>query len=345
MLTEPVADIRIFGRLGSLRVMCRSLLLLTANNASLRRDMLRRTLPLRIVVPEEKPELRKFDFDPVTEATADRRELLTAAFTVALAWWKVRDLPENKGFRKPLGSFEQWADLVAGAVAWLTGTNPIDLIEERSEQDQGATGERALVAELHRVMGAGEWKAGDAAGKVDPQSWGEVVRFKGEHPTGREVGGWLRDRRDRVFGSYVLRCRHDTTANASMWRVGTLPGHTDIPDIIPSLTRDLAENAKSQERGGDTSGMSRMSGTPPPPPAWDNHPAWLRKVGASQAGGAPEVVAWAKAAGGTSAHGRDGQLRVILPDLPEGPSLSALRQAAATRGVELASATGAGGRA
>ena len=80
-------------------------------------------------------------------------------------------------------------------------------------------------------------------------------------------------------------------------------------------------------------------------PAWDNHPAWLRMVAGSRLGGAPEVVAWAKAAGGTPAHGRDGQLRVILPTLPEGPSLSALRQAAGTRGVELASATGAGGRA
>ena len=96
MLTEPVADIRTFGKLSNLRVLCRSLVLLTANNASMRRDMLRRTLRLRIVVPDEKPELRRFDFDPVEEATRDRRELLAAAFTVLLAWLRARDLPENK---------------------------------------------------------------------------------------------------------------------------------------------------------------------------------------------------------------------------------------------------------
>ena len=70
------------------------------------------------------------DFDPAQEVKASREELLGAAFTILIAWRRVRELPENKPFRRPLGSFEQWADLVAGAVAWLTGENPIDLIED-----------------------------------------------------------------------------------------------------------------------------------------------------------------------------------------------------------------------
>ena len=138
-------------------MLCRSLVLLTANNASLRRDMLRRTLRLRIVVPDEKPELRRFDFDPVEEATRDRRELLAAAFTVLLAWLRVRDLPENKAHRKPLGSFEEWADLVAGAVSWLTGTNPVDLIEAEQGTGRGrgrrAAGDRGTGRVAGRVAG------------------------------------------------------------------------------------------------------------------------------------------------------------------------------------------------
>lgn len=132
ILTEGVATVRIFGKLADVTVECRALILMTANNATLRRDMLRRTLPVRIVVPDEKPELRRFDFDPVDEARRDRTELLAAAFTIAKAWYAARDLLENVNIRaKTLGSFEAWADLVAGAVHWLTDTNPIDAVETK----------------------------------------------------------------------------------------------------------------------------------------------------------------------------------------------------------------------
>jgi hypothetical protein len=159
---------------------------------------------VRVAVPDEKPELRAFDFDPVAEATADRAALLGAAFTVVLAWLRVRHLPENKGFRKPLGSFEEWADLVAGAVAWLTGTNPVDLIEERGEQDQGAADERRVIEALAEKYGAGEWVAKDAAKDVDRDLWAAVMKLKGEQPDGGAVGRWLRSRKDRVFGDLIL---------------------------------------------------------------------------------------------------------------------------------------------
>src|SRR3954449_2236461 len=76
------------------------------------------------------------------------RTNLAAAFTVLLAWLQVRDREENRTHRKPLGSFEEWADLVAGAVSWLTGKNPVDLIEESKDQDAGAADERDLMQKL-----------------------------------------------------------------------------------------------------------------------------------------------------------------------------------------------------
>src|SRR5688572_13061142 len=63
-----------------------ALVLATANNASVRIDTARRFVPIRIVVDDESPELRPFDFDPVAEAIRDRIELLEAAFTIILAW-------------------------------------------------------------------------------------------------------------------------------------------------------------------------------------------------------------------------------------------------------------------
>jgi putative DNA primase/helicase len=200
MLTEGVATVRIFGKLADVTVECRALVLMTANNATLRRDMLRRTLPVRIIVPDEKPELRRFDFDPVDEARRDRAELLIAAFTVARAWHAVRDLPENSRIRaKTLGSFETWADLVAGATHWLTGANPIDAIEAKKGEDPAAMSERAIITSLFEAFDGGSFTAAEAASKVDPATWREAINFKAERPDGRVVGNWLQRRRDRSF--------------------------------------------------------------------------------------------------------------------------------------------------
>jgi hypothetical protein len=125
-LTEGVATIRLFGRLTNTTVPFTALVLITANNAALRPDMLRRTLPVRIVVDTDKPELRRYDFEPCAEAARHRPAIVAAALTVARAWWLARGTEEGRRIRRTtLGSFEAWADLVAGAVEWLTGVNPV----------------------------------------------------------------------------------------------------------------------------------------------------------------------------------------------------------------------------
>lgn len=274
-LTEGVATIRPFGRLTDTTVPCSALALITANNAALRPDMLRRTLPVRIVVDTEAPELRRFGFDPYEEAKRDRSAIVAAALTVARAWWLARDTGEGRRIRETtLGSFEAWADLVAGAVAWLSGVNPVSLIEERKAEDPRKGDERALVAALYGTFGGGEWKAGEAAGKVDPQTWAGVVRFKGEKPTGREIGGWLRARRDRVFGSYALRCRNEPGENVTLWRVEKsedspssrdMPGHTG--HAATSRAKDGESHCDISERRGRN--MSRMSRHVPADPDHD----------------------------------------------------------------------------
>jgi hypothetical protein len=214
ILTEVAADIRGFGRLELLKVLCRALVLVTANNASVRADMLRRALRLRIVAETDKPELRScFDFDPVEEVLRDRQQLLEAAFTVALAWEQARNLPENQKHRKPLGSFEDWADRVAGAVSWLTGLNPIDLIEENKDSNPRAMDERRLLEALAewqkglRDTHGRErryWYASEAATGLGADLWAGVLEFKGDRPTAKQVGRWLTRKKDAVFGDYIL---------------------------------------------------------------------------------------------------------------------------------------------
>jgi putative DNA primase/helicase len=173
ILTDPIARIRKFGSLSDDVVTeCRALILITANNATLRRDLLRRTLPVRLVVPDEKPELRRFDFDPVDEAMRDRGKLLAAAFTITKTWHVVRDHPDQAQIRaKTLGSFEAWADLVAGAVEWLTGTTPIDAIEDRKDTDAADAAERGVILHLAETF-SGKFSAAEAAQQVPAETWG-----------------------------------------------------------------------------------------------------------------------------------------------------------------------------
>jgi hypothetical protein len=231
ILTDPVARIRKFGSLSDDVVTeCRAMVLITANNATLRRDLLRRTLPVRLVVPSDKPELRRFDFDPVVEARGDRLRILAAAFTIARAWHRKRDHPDHAAIReKTLGSFEEWAAIVAGAVEWLTGINPIDVIQDRKDGDTADAAERGIICQLAEAFSDREtFTASMAASRLGAESWGAALRFKGEKPTSRDVGNWLMRRRDRRFrvededgASRILTLEKEDTdrKGTAQWRI------------------------------------------------------------------------------------------------------------------------------
>jgi hypothetical protein len=271
-ITEGMATIRVFGELTNLHVPCHALILLTANNATLRRDMLRRTLPVRIVVPHESPEQRQFDFDPVQEAQRDRAELLAAAFTVVRAWSHVRHLPEHQNQRRVLGSFDQWSQLVAGAVAWLTEQNPIDLIEARKAEDPYVNAERAVIDALFAQYGRAEFRAANAAQGIDEALWWEVLTQRKANetatPTANAVSYWLRSRRDRAFGSHLLTNRKDTTTNSSVWWLAPLAGDTGHtgdnrpPQILECRegNRFAERHSSDQEPGLNISDISGISG-------------------------------------------------------------------------------------
>jgi hypothetical protein len=216
IVTEGYATIRNFGTLGSITVPMTALILMTANNLTLRHDMLRRTLTVRLIVKTDTPERRRFDFDPFKRAIEERDAILAACFTIARAWWLARDLPENRPIRaKSLGSFEEWSDLVGGAVQWLTGLHPADLIESRKTADTGRGAELRAVSALvewqngawksqnpalNSPNGTNPWRAKDALEGTDGDVWAEVLRVKrGDTPSPRELGDFLRYRRDQVF--------------------------------------------------------------------------------------------------------------------------------------------------
>ena len=70
VLTERTATIRVFGKLGNITVPFRSLVVITANNAAIRHDMLRRMLEVRIMVDDENPEKSALRLRPLHRGEA-----------------------------------------------------------------------------------------------------------------------------------------------------------------------------------------------------------------------------------------------------------------------------------
>jgi putative DNA primase/helicase len=289
-LTEGTATIRIFGRLVDVTVPCAALVVITANNASLRADMLRRTLPVRIIAGTDKPETRVFDFDPYEEASRLRPELVVAGLTIAKAWWLERDTDDGRRIRgTTLGSFERWADLVAGAVEWLTGMNPVKLIEARKAEDPARNAEWHVVSALRELFGEREWTAKEAVGEpaktdpyggvireatgLDPDVWASVFPLKGPRPSAMQVGQWLNKRKDRVWGDWQLTNSLDRNGVAR-WRIVELRGLRGLAGVnsLPrgkSVGGDFSNpDARVEESRDDSLRMAgwRDPRRPPQPP-------------------------------------------------------------------------------
>lgn len=96
----------------------------TANNADVADDMTRRVVPIRLLAQVEKPEERTgFQIADLEGHTrANRAKYVKAALTILRAFI-VAGRPQANLER--LGSFEGWRDLVAGAVLFAYGTDPL----------------------------------------------------------------------------------------------------------------------------------------------------------------------------------------------------------------------------
>lgn len=212
LATEGLTDIRLLGQSKSIQIRTRGLLQLTANNASIRTDLRARMLTVRLVVRHESPEARRFAWEPVAQVRADRAALVAAGFTVLRAW-----LLEGIEAPSTLGSFEAWAQLVGGAVWWLTGSDVVAAgIQNRRGADPAVEADARVMmalrfwqAEYRKTAAPGApapgfWRAGEVTGV---REWREALGVPAdEKPSPRQVGDWLRRRQDRTYpGQYLER--------------------------------------------------------------------------------------------------------------------------------------------
>lgn len=222
LLTQESVAVRLLGRSELKTIVARVLILLTGNNLGVVGDLTRRVLIAEIDAGCERPELRRFDFDPVEMARQNRFALVAACLTI-LKWG--RTLPEQK--KSPIGSFEAWSRAVRDPLLALGLADPCASLDRLAIDDPEREIALALLAAWFNAFGDASVTVAQAIKRAECESGGDLhdalLAVCGAGAAGfnsRRLGKYLRANLDRPFGDLVLRRgRGDLIVKVAGWRV------------------------------------------------------------------------------------------------------------------------------
>jgi hypothetical protein len=196
----------------------------TGNNVAVQRDTLRRTLPIRLETPEERPEERQgFKYTPLLPHVEREHPRLVAAALTLLRAYSLAGKPSPDV--KPWGSFEGWSDLVRGALVWVGQADPAlarqhlvagadseaaalrVLLENWDRIDTTGTGVTA--ARMLESIASSEPHSGDDVTEALREALAEIAPpgAGGKPASPKGLGKRLMHLKGRVVGGAALDCR------------------------------------------------------------------------------------------------------------------------------------------
>lgn len=148
LLTSDTWTGRELGKSRSLTLPNTAVWAATGNGMSVKGDMQRRCLNVRLNYPAENPETRSgFKYRELEEhVIANRKHYLAAALTILRA----HAVAGRPGGRR-LASFGPWSDIVASAVEWVGLPNPIESQANVARVDVGANYDAIIVETLYKL--------------------------------------------------------------------------------------------------------------------------------------------------------------------------------------------------
>ena len=219
---RPLVHCRILGRSEAPEFENRSTIFVNGNNLRLLGDMSRRGVLCRLDAEMERPETRRFPFNPIQRVLADRGTYVAAILTIARAY-KAAGSPEVCG---PIASYEQWSGLVRAPLIWLGEPDTIASIETIRAEDP----ERANLIEVishwrehlglheahtaHKVITKACEKRETYSGAGDfirPEFRDVLLRVAGAGGavSSRSLGHWLSSVKGRPVGDYKFLVKND----------------------------------------------------------------------------------------------------------------------------------------
>ena len=206
-LTQETRRIRPLGASVMETVPCSALITVTGNNLIVIGDMVRRSLVCRLDAGTERPEMRHFEQDLLSEARARRGELVKDLLTILRAY-AAAGYPGVEAH--PLGSFERWSRRVRSALVWAGAKDPVHVMERMRTVDPDREAQQELFEAWFRTFGEEGATVREVKKRVgvDDELAAAIEKIgalrRGELDT-RALGNWLRGKLDSRSGSLVLQ--------------------------------------------------------------------------------------------------------------------------------------------
>ena len=218
-IERPFVRLRPLGRSDIIEIESRATVFATGNNLRVRGDMVRRSLVCDLDAGLERPELRRFQADPVSTVLADRGRYVSAVLVIVRAYV----LAGQPSPPPPLASFEAWSSLVRGALLWLGTADPCASMEAARDDDPELTALNEMVTVWGAALGSVPTTCRDAINAAT-----DTLRNPGLHEVlarnapGRfgidptRLGRWLLSREGRIVGGRRFK-RDGVTAGSARW--------------------------------------------------------------------------------------------------------------------------------
>jgi hypothetical protein len=244
-LTSTIFSSRAFFKQKNLRLLNNTVLAITGNNLTLRGDLSRRILRVRLVTDLERPDKRN-DFthpDLFGFVRCNRARLFAAALTIlrahAAAGFPVPTIhtaaPDGTVTTsevRPVGSFRVWDKIVRHALLRIGLPDPATTQDEAFEEDESDVKLLTFLRAWHAWLGPMQATATELiekathepflAGKSDENACSEMAFHRdyrvalleltetepGKTPSAKTLGYRLRDARDAIIGGYRLAKSH-----------------------------------------------------------------------------------------------------------------------------------------
>lgn len=231
-IERPIVQVRPLGTSDMVEIESRASVYATGNALRVRGDMTRRTLVGNLDAGVERPELRKFEFDPVEEVLSDRRRYVSACLVIVLAHANA-GFPGMEGI-VPLASFQDWSKYVRCALIWLGCADPCASMEDAREDDPELSDLRELLAGWKSEIGTvSAHTTGEICGMINDRIDGEGSAYKYQilrefvlrvavgrnGADSRKFGVYLKNRGGRIVDKMRLRVAGTANGGVSRWQL------------------------------------------------------------------------------------------------------------------------------
>jgi putative DNA primase/helicase len=220
-LTASTVKVRPLGISPSVEIPSTTLWSANGNNLVLTGDLPRRSLLCRLDPGCERPEERRFAFDPLECVFNNRTEYVSAVLTILRAYI-VAGRPDMGD--KPFGGFGQWSALVRGALRWVGEPDPCASRDAIMDDDPELAQLRTLLPLWWQEFGKSPIKIKQLIERSQSNDTGlyEVLddivgEGKGPGINARSLGHWFKLKKDNVVCG--LKLLQVPGPNMASWQV------------------------------------------------------------------------------------------------------------------------------